>query len=107
MLGKSKYGVEEKSVRNQPDAVIIEYFPVPTSIFDYYKNVVLSADVLFVIQIPYLASISKNIHYATIKALDSTKIPVMDLCHSYICCPWLSSGVYSGRYPIQSYQGSR
>ena len=78
MIGKSKYGVEEKSVRNQPDAVIIEYFPVPTSIFDYYKNVVLSADVLFVIQIPYLASISKNIHYGTIKALDSMKILVME-----------------------------
>ena len=53
MLGKSKYGVEGNSVRNQPDTVITEYLSVPTSIFDYYKNIVLSADVLFVNQIPF------------------------------------------------------
>ena len=63
---------------NQPDAVITEYFPVPISIIDYYKNVVSSADVLFVNQIPFLASISKHIHYGTVKALDSMKIPVME-----------------------------
>ena len=78
MLGKSKYRVEGKLVRNQPDAVITEYFPVPTSIFDYYKNFVLSVDVLFVNQIPFLASISKNIHYGTVKALDPMKIPVLE-----------------------------
>ena len=77
MLGKSKYGVEGNSVRNQPDTVITEYLSVPTSIFDYYKNIVLSVDVLFVNQIPFLASISKNIHYGTVKALYSMKVPVI------------------------------
>ena len=37
MLGKSKYGVEGKSVRHQPDAIITEYFPIPTSILTTKK----------------------------------------------------------------------
>ena len=37
MLVRSKYGIEGKSVRHLPDTVTTEYFPVPTSIFDYYK----------------------------------------------------------------------
>ena len=38
----------------------------------------LSVDVLHVNQIPFLVSVSKNIHYGTIKALDSMKIPIME-----------------------------
>ena len=39
MIGKSKYGVEGKSNRHQPDAIITEYFPVPTSILTTTKMV--------------------------------------------------------------------
>ena len=38
----------------------------------------MSVDVLSINQIPFLASISKNIHYGTVKALDSMQIPVIE-----------------------------
>jgi hypothetical protein len=41
MLGRSKYGVEGKTVRRQPNAVVTESMPVPTTILDYYVDVSL------------------------------------------------------------------
>ena len=35
MLGRSRYGVEGKTLCHQPDAVISESFPVHTKILDY------------------------------------------------------------------------
>ena len=78
MLGRSKYGVEGKTFSQQPDAITTESLPVPTTILDYYKNVELSVDVMHVNQVPLLVSVSKNIHYGTIKALNSMKIPIME-----------------------------
>ena len=45
---------------------------------EYYKNVELSIDVLHVNRIPFLATLSKNIHYSTMDALDTMKIPTME-----------------------------
>jgi hypothetical protein len=78
MLGKSRYSVQGKTVRHQPDAVDTESIPVPTKILDYYNSVTLSIDVMHVNKVPFLISISEHIHYGTIKALDSMKIPVLE-----------------------------
>ena len=77
MLGRSKYEVEGKKVRRQPDTIITEPFPVPTSIF-YYITPVLYVDVVHINQISFLVSLSKNVHYGVIKALDSIKILVIE-----------------------------
>ena len=45
---------------------------------EYYKDVELSIDVLHVNRIPFLATLSKNIHYSTMDALDNMKIPTME-----------------------------
>ena len=89
-LGKSVYAVQGKNVRHQPDAVNVDEARVelPPKILEYYKKVELSVDVLHVNSIPFLGSISKNIHYVTYNALDSMKIPVMEatiemIIHSY------------------------
>jgi hypothetical protein len=78
MLGKSRYSVQGKTVRHQPDAVETDSIPVPTKILNYYSSVTLSIDVMHVNKVPFLISISTNIHYGTIKALDSMKIQVME-----------------------------
>jgi hypothetical protein len=78
MLGRSKYGVEGKTVRRQPDAVVTDSMPVPTTILDYYTDVSLSVDVMHVNQVPFLVSISEHIHYGTIRGLDSMKIPTLE-----------------------------
>ncbi|OEU10337.1 hypothetical protein FRACYDRAFT_247347 [Fragilariopsis cylindrus CCMP1102] len=79
MLGKSKYSVQGKTVRHQPDAVDAQEISVPTKILDYYSSVTLSIDVMHVNKVPFLISISEHIHYGTIKALHSMKIPVLEL----------------------------
>ncbi|OEU08874.1 hypothetical protein FRACYDRAFT_249219 [Fragilariopsis cylindrus CCMP1102] len=79
MLGKSKYSVQGKTVRHQPDAVDTQEISVPTKILDYYSSVTLSIDVMHVNKVPFLISVSEHIHYGTIKALDSMKIPVLEL----------------------------
>jgi hypothetical protein len=78
MLGRSKYGVEGKTVRQQPDAVVTDSLPVPTTILNYYVDVSLSVDIMHVNKIPFLISISEHIHYGTINALDSMKIPILE-----------------------------
>jgi hypothetical protein len=78
MLGRSKYGVEGKTVRRQPDSVYTESLPVPTTILDYYKDVSVSVDIMFVNKVPFLVSISEHIHYGTINALDTMKIPILE-----------------------------
>ena len=78
MLGKSKYGIQGKTVRGQPDQVITDSMPVPTTILDYYKDVELSIDVMHVNKVPFLVSISEHIHFGTISGLDSMKIPVLE-----------------------------
>jgi hypothetical protein len=78
MLGRSKYGVQGKTVRRQPGAVIPESMPIPTTILNYYKDVSISVDVMHVNKVPFLVSISEHIHYGTISALDSMKIPILE-----------------------------
>jgi hypothetical protein len=78
MLGKSRYSVQGKTVRHQPDAVDTESIPVPTRILDYYNSVTLSVDIMHVNKVPLLIRVSYHIHYGTIKALDSMKIPVLE-----------------------------
>ena len=78
MLGKSRYGIQGKTVRGQPSQVIAESMPLPTTILDYYKDVELSIDVMHVNKIPFLVSISEHVHYGTVSALDSMKIPIME-----------------------------
>jgi hypothetical protein len=78
MLGRSKYGIEGKTVRHQPDAVVTDSMPVPTTILDYYKDVTLSVDILYVNKVPFLVSISEHIHYGTIRAIESMKISVLE-----------------------------
>ena len=78
ILGPSKYALEGKRTRRQPDAVDAQIVEVPPQMLDYYKDVSLSIDVMHVNQVPILISISKNIHYGTCHALLSMKIPTME-----------------------------
>ena len=50
MLGRSKYALQGKTARHQPDAVNAEeqVVDLPPTIMEYYKNVELSIDILHV-----------------------------------------------------------
>ena len=79
-LGQSGYAVAGKTTRTQPEEVdpSAAVTEVPPAIINYYKNVELSADILFVNRVPFLATISKHIHYGTIDALPDMKIPTLE-----------------------------
>ena len=79
-LGQSEYALQGKKVRVQPDAVHGDECRVelPPLLFDYYKDVELSVDVLHVNSVPFLGSVSKHIHYVTTNALVNMKIPTME-----------------------------
>ena len=78
MLGKSKYAVAGKTTRTQPEAVSDRIIEVPKAVMDYYKDVELSADVLHVNKVPFLATLSKHIHYTTVSALDNLQITTLE-----------------------------
>lgn len=80
ILGTSKHAIAGKTTRTRPDAVdeITQAAELPPTIMEYYKNVELSIDVLHVNRIPFLATLSKNIHYSTMDALDNMKISTIE-----------------------------
>lgn len=71
MLGPSKYTIQEKSTRIQLDPVdvTIQRVNVPRSIMKFYKEVELLANMIYLNNIPFLISISDNIHYRIVGAL--------------------------------------
>ena len=79
-LGKSRYAVAGKTTRTHPDEVVPNeaLVELPPTILNYYKDVVLSIDILFVNRVPFLATISRNIHYGTIAALPNMKIETLE-----------------------------
>ena len=79
-LGKSGYAVAGKTTRTQPDEVVPNeaLVELPLTILNYYKDVVLSIDILFVNRIPFIATISRNIHYGTIAPLPNMKIETLE-----------------------------
>ena len=80
MRGTSEHAMAGKTTKTQPDAVNAEeqLLEVPPAILNYYRNVELSIDVMHVNRLPFLASVSKNIHYTTVDALDNMKINTME-----------------------------
>ena len=80
ILGTSKYAIQGKTTSTRPDAVgdVLQAAELPPTIMEYYKDVELSIDVLHVNRIPFLATLSKSIHYSTMDALDNMKIPTVE-----------------------------
>ena len=80
MLGNSEHAMAGKTTRTQPDAVNAEeqLVELPPTIINHYRNVELSVDVLHVNRLPFLGSLSKNIHYSTVDALDNMRTQTME-----------------------------
>ena len=89
-INVSKFAIQGKTTKSQPpvadaDKCVVD---LPPEIMEYYKNVELSIDVLHVNSIPFLGSVSKNIHYIIVNPLVNIKIPTMEkmimtIIHSY------------------------
>ena len=73
MLARSKYAAKGKTKRCQPSAVDMhqQTVEVPRVIKEYYSNVELSTNVMYLNNIPFITSISEHIHYGTTRVIDN------------------------------------
>ena len=80
MLGPSKYSLQGKRTARTPDAIdgYRQVVPAPDTVREFYSNVELCVDVMFVNDVPFLSSLSKHIHFGTIDALDNLSAPVLE-----------------------------
>ena len=58
-----------KSVRHEPDSVVIDYVEIPSETPDLRKEVELSTDIMFVNKLPFLVSIILGLKVTTIEYL--------------------------------------
>ena len=75
ILGKSVYALKGKRTSRQPTTVDTPYIvPLPKTIQENYNEITLAADVFHVNRMPFIGTISRNIHYSTASALPSMKL---------------------------------
>jgi hypothetical protein len=63
-----------KTIQSAPPPVVTDFVKVPKEILEVHKEVTLSADVFFVIKIPFLLTISKHLCYTAVSHLADQKI---------------------------------
>ena len=75
MIGPSKCEMQGKTTRSKPDAVDMasQKIDVPSSILKFYKDVELVGDVIHVNYVPFLTTMSSNMHYGTITTFNNLK----------------------------------
>ena len=69
--GPSVQALKGKTIRTKPSPVVTDYVAVPHKLFEENRNVTLSVDVMFVNQIPFLTSISRNLKFTTAETLNN------------------------------------
>jgi hypothetical protein len=65
IFGPDLAGVRGRITRSKPAHVHVEYLTIPRSIVNGYQEVILSVDVMFVDEVPFLVSVSRGINLIT------------------------------------------
>ena len=65
IFGPDLPGLQGRSTRQKPKRVVSEYMGIPWAIYERYKYVTLTADVMFVNRIVFLVSLSRGIRFYT------------------------------------------
>ena len=75
MLGRIKHTAQVKTTITQSDVVnmSLQQIDVPRTICQYYNNVELSFNVMFVNNVIFLTSISEYIHHGKVNTVDNLK----------------------------------
>jgi hypothetical protein len=81
IFGPDKGSLQGKTVRKASDQVRSGgLVPIPATIMDHYRRIVLCVDVMKVNKIPFLVSISRAIKFGTVAWLKNTKGPAILEC---------------------------
>jgi hypothetical protein len=73
-----------KTTRNKPDPVLLDYIKIPKELLNAHKDVVITADVMFVQKIPFLISMSRKNKFTTMEVLENQKVSTMEKCFDNI-----------------------
>ena len=73
ILGPSRYISQGKTTRTQPNTVNIslQRVDIPRIIKQFYDNIELSTDIMFLNDVTFLTSILEHIHYGMASAVDN------------------------------------
>ena len=85
IFGRDVGSIKGKTVRHPPCHVSTYTEPLPRDILDQYWNVTVAGDVMFVNGLPFLVTISCNIHFGMVEARKDTKGPTLVKGIKYVC----------------------
>eukprot|EP00804_Cyclotella_cryptica_P029934 CCRYP_017818-RB/>CCRYP_017818-RB protein AED:0.41 eAED:0.41 QI:0/0/0/1/0/0/2/0/209 len=71
LLGPNLGGVRGKTVRQRPSAMRPESITIPWDLYKWYKNVTLTANVMFVNGLPFLVTLLQDIKLGSVELLPS------------------------------------
>eukprot|EP00536_Pseudo-nitzschia_multiseries_P005984 jgi/Psemu1/14155/gm1.14155_g len=74
ILGPSIAGLKGKTTRQKKQTVEPEIVPMPEHIWEQYMAITLAIDIMYIKGIPFLNSISRNIHYGACLPLPKMKL---------------------------------
>ena len=64
------HSLKGKTTRTQPTQLVTDYVKIPPSVLENNKHVTLSIDIMYVTRIPFVNTISCNIKFITVKAIE-------------------------------------
>ena len=67
--GKDIHALKGKTTRSKPKQVVIDYMEIPKNILESNKNITLSIDIMYVNKIPFVTTISRNVKFTTVEAI--------------------------------------
>ena len=71
IYGRDIHALKGKTKRTQPTQVITDYVKLPHSVLEKNKHVTLSIDIMYVNIIPFVTTISRNIKFTTVEAIQN------------------------------------
>jgi hypothetical protein len=85
IYGKDLGAIQGKTTRSQPVAVIPDYVNIPPDLLIVHKQVTLCIDIMYINDIPFLISVSRNIQFTTIERLENRKEVTLNLSIRKVC----------------------
>ena len=67
ICGKDVCALKGKTTRPKPNAAVNDYVEVPAELIEAHKGIELCADILYIDGVTFLTTISKNLHFITIR----------------------------------------
>ena len=73
IYGPSVYAIKGKSVRKKPKVVVNDYIEIPRELIKAHQGIILCADIMYIEEVPFLVTVSKNVRMNTIRYIPDKK----------------------------------